>query len=126
MSSLELSEEYELRLNTCWVFKWKIQQVMASSKQYSLEGEVHVDEFFVGGEENQKHGREHGKKRLVVVALEIISGKGVGRAYARVIPDASAKLLRLLFKDYISKDAKVITDEWNGYKPLKDGHPLLE
>ncbi len=126
MSSLELSEEYELRQKTCWAFKWKIQQAMASTKLYPLEGEVHVDEFFVGGEEEQKHGRERGKKRLVVVALEVIPGKGVGRAYARVIPDASAKSLRPLFDDHISKDAKVITDEWNGYKPLKTDYPLLE
>ncbi len=80
----------------------------------------------MGGEEEQKHGRERGKKRLVVVALEVIPGKGVGRAYARVIPDASAKSLRPLFDDHISKDAKVITDEWNGYKPLKTDYPLLE
>lgn len=31
MSSLELSEEFELRQKTCWEFKWKIQQAIASS-----------------------------------------------------------------------------------------------
>ena len=48
MSSLELSEEFELRQKTCWEFKWKIQQAMASSKRYPLIGEVHVDEFLIG------------------------------------------------------------------------------
>lgn len=125
MSSLELSEEYELRQMTCWTFKWKIQQAMKSSCLYPLEGEVHVDEFYVGGEEEQKRGRSKGKKKLVQVALEVLPGKGVGRAYARVIQDASAQSLRPLFDEHISKEANVITDEWNGYLPIKADYPNL-
>ncbi len=45
MSSLELSEEYDLRQNTCWEFKRKIQYAMKSSCKYPLNGQVHVDEF---------------------------------------------------------------------------------
>lgn len=126
MSSLELSEEYELRQKTCWAFKWKIQKAMKSSGLYPLDGEVHVDEFYVGGEEEQKKGRSYGKKKLVEVALEILPGRGVGRAYAKVIDDASAKSLRLLFDEHISKKAHVITDEWNGYLPIKRDYPHLE
>lgn len=48
MSTLELSREFELRQKTCWSFKWKIQQAMQSSKQNPLNGEVHVDEFYIG------------------------------------------------------------------------------
>jgi hypothetical protein len=118
MSSLELSKEFELRQKTCWEFKWKIQQAMQSSKQYKLEGEVHVDEFFIGGPEEGKRGRSKGEKRLVILALEKVTG-GVGRAYAQVIENASAEQVRPFFDNYIGKDAKVITDEWKGYMPLK-------
>lgn len=110
MSSLELSEEYELRQKTCWAFKWKIQQAMKSSCKYPLEGQVHVDEFYMGSEEEQKRGRSKGKKKLVQVTLEVLLGKGVGRAYAKVIEDASAKSLKPLFIDHISKDADIVTD----------------
>lgn len=118
MSSIELSEEYGLRQKTCWEFKWKIQQAMKSSGKHPLTGEVHVDEFYVGGEEEGIIGRNtKGKKKLVIVALEIVKG-GVGRAYAQVIDDASATSFRPFFEKYISKDATIVTDEWNGYKPL--------
>lgn len=118
MSSLELSEEYGLRQKTCWEFKWKIQQAMKSSGKHPLTGEVHVDEFYVGGEEEGIIGRNTKcKKKLVIVALEIVKG-GVGRAYAQVIDDASATSFRPFFEKYISKDATIVTDEWNGYKPL--------
>jgi len=125
MSSLELAEEFELRQKTCWSFKWKVQQAMASSGKYPLDGAVHVDEFYVGGEEDGVFGRGAKTKRLVVVALEIRTD-GVGRAYAEVIDDASSTSLRGFFLRRISKDAAVTTDEWNGYKPLIREYPLLQ
>jgi hypothetical protein len=125
MSSLELSNEFELRQKTCWEFKWKIQQAMASSLQHPLEGVVHVDEFMIGGPEEQKRGRSYGEKKLVVVALEILES-GVGRAYAEVIENASSKELGNFLKKYVSKDAKLISDEWRGYRPLKSEFKKLE
>jgi len=125
MSSLELSQEFELRQPTCWEFKWKIQQAMQSSKQHALKGEVQVDEFYIGGPEEQKRGRSKGNKRLVVLAIEKVKG-GVGKAYAQLIEHASAKDFKPFFNDYISKDAKVLTDEWRGYLPLKKQYPNLQ
>ena len=125
MSSLELSQEFELRQKTCWEFKWKIQQAMQSSKLNPISGIVHVDEFYIGGEEEGKQGRSKGDKKLVVIALEIVKG-GVGRAYAQCINDASSASFKPFFETYISKDTKVITDKWKGYIPLKKNYPNLE
>jgi len=125
MSSLELSHEFELRQKTCWEFKWKIQQAMQSSLRFPLQGEVHVDELWIGGPEQLKRGRSKGSKKLVVLALEKLP-EGVGRAYAQVIERASANEFRVLFANHISKNAKIITDEWTGYKPLRTEYPHLE
>ena len=125
MSSLELSKEFGLRQVTCWRFKIKIQKAMKSSGKYPLEGEVHVDECMIGGPEEHKRGRSHGKKKLVVVALEKLE-QGVGRGYAQVIDRASSKDFKPFFETYISKESKVITDEWNGYTPLKQLYPNME
>jgi hypothetical protein len=118
MSTLEISNEFGLRQKTCWDFKWKLQQVMKSSKKHPLEGEIHIDEFLVGGQEEQKRGRSKGKKKLIIVALEKVKG-GVGRAYAQQIESSSSKEFTPFFDDYISKEAIIITDEWRGYLPLK-------
>ncbi len=125
MSSLELSHEFELRQKTCWAFKWKIQQAMQSSKRYPLESGVHVDEFLIGGPEVNKRGRSKGKKRLVVLALEIVPD-GMGRAYAQLIERASAKEFKKFFKKHISEDAQIVTDKWRGYTPLKKEYKNLE
>ncbi|MGC9354534.1 MAG: IS1595 family transposase, partial [Mariniphaga sp.] len=93
-----------------------------------LGGKVQVDEFLIGQYEEGKVGRSgDSKKKLVIVALEILEAKGgVGRAYAQVINRASSKEFRPFFETYISKDAHVITDVWNGYLPLKKDYPNLE
>ena len=128
MSSLELSEEFGLRQMTVWQFKWKIQQAMTSSRQYKLEGLIHVDEFLIGEYEEGKVGRSSdSKKKLVVLALEILEDKvSVGRAYAQIIESASSKEFRPFFEAYISKGAHVITDVWKGYLPLKKDYSNLE
>ena len=99
---------------------------MASSKRFPLTGEVHVDEFLIGEYEEGKKGRSgNSKKRLVVVALEILED-GVGRAYAQVINSASAKEFNPFFKTHIKTDADIVTDVWKGYLPLKKDYPTLE
>lgn len=118
MSSLELSHEFELRQKTCWSFKLKIQQAMASSLKSPLTGTVHVDEFIIGGPEPGKKGRSKGLKKLVVVSLEILE-TGVGRAYSEMIEHASAVELGAFLKKYVSNDANVVSDQWKGYTPLK-------
>ena len=60
-----------------------------------------------------------------MVALEI-NEDGVGRAYSEVIKNASNKVLGVFMKKFISKDAKIITDEWKGYTPLKKDFINLE
>lgn len=118
MSSIELSNEFELRQKTCWTFKQKVQQVMKSSLKSALTGGVHVDEFVIGGPEKGKKGRSKGVKKLIVLALEIVED-GVGRAYAEVIENSSAKELGAFLRKYVSKDSELITDKWRGYSPLK-------
>jgi len=70
-------------------FKSKIQQAMKSSLNYPLTGTIHVDEFMVGGPEEDKRGRSKGSKKLIVLAVEVLDD-GVGRAYAEVIEHSSA------------------------------------
>jgi hypothetical protein len=58
-------------------------------------------------------------KKLIILAIEILEDGGVGRAYAEVIENSSAKELGSFMVKYVSKDAKITTDKWRGYLPLK-------
>ena len=52
--------------------------------------------------------------------------EGVGRENAQVINKASAKESKPFFKVHISKESKVIADQWKEYLPLKKEYPLLK
>ncbi len=84
-STCELSKEFDSQQKSAWLFKAKLEEAMKSSEQYELQGNVEIDEFMVGGFEQEAPGRTHGEKSLVVLAVEkVIDQKGnenLGRAY---------------------------------------------
>jgi len=57
---------------------------MQSRKNHPLCELVEIDETFVGRKESGKKGRSSGKKKPVVFILET-KGKGISRAYGRVV-----------------------------------------
>jgi transposase-like protein len=130
MSSCELSKELGCQQKTAWQWKAKFQKAMKSSEAFDLMGDVDVDEFVVGGLEEGKPGRSHGKKGLVVVGVEkVINKKGettIGRAYARVIEKSDAKNLSEIFEKHIDKEALITTDGWSGYAPLKKDRNITQ
>lgn len=124
ITSTELSRKLELRQKTCWLFKQKVMKAMESSMQFPLTAEVEVDETYVGGQDETAIGRNEGKKKIVVFAVEK-NGRGVTRLYGRVIKTASKKNLQSFMKDHIAPEANVKTDKWSGYKGLEEHFPNL-
>ena len=60
------------------------------------------------------------RKRKFLVQWNLLTQGKVKRFYALKIPDYSSKSLRTIFDKHISKTAQVTTDQWKGYKPIKD------
>jgi len=124
ISSTELSRKLELRQKTCWLFKQKVMKAMESSQGFPMEGKVDVDETYVGGQDDQAIGRDEGKKKIVVVAIER-KDKGVSRMYRRVIGTANKKNLKKFMHEHIDTGAQVRTDGWAGYKGLESEFPKI-
>jgi len=118
ISSTELSRKLGLRQKTCWYFKRKVMKAMESNDSHLLTGNVDIDEFFVGGQEEGKKGRGKKKKKLVVLAIEK-KGKGISRMYGKEIKKATSKDLGSFMKEKVDTKANIKTDKWIGYKPLK-------
>lgn len=126
MSSTELSRELSLRQKTCWAFKRKIQESMASSEVHPLIGNVDVDECAIGGLDEGAKGRSKGDKKLVSIAVEILKNGKIGRAYGVKINNYSSKELSKIFEKHISKEAQVRTDCWTGYIPIKEKRDIIQ
>lgn len=118
ISSTELSRKLSLRQKTCYHFKRKVMVAMQSSGHIKLKGKVDVDEFFLGGFEEGKVGRSKGKKKTVVMGIQM-KKKGIVQCQAMHISDCGSKQLKPFFNKHISKEARVRTDKWRGYAALK-------
>src|SRR2546428_12726817 len=81
----------------------------ANTTNHQLEGKV---------------GRSEGKKRQVVLAIQVDTF-GIHRSYAGVIPSATSIELEAFFYRYIDRKANIRTDGWTGYQPLKTTYPNL-
>ena len=125
MSSTELSRKLSLRQKTCYYFKRKVMQAIQSSGHIKLQGKVDVDEFFVGGYEQGKISHSKGKQQQVVMGVEM-KKKGIVCCHALQIDNCGSKQLKPFFEKHVSKEAKVRTDKWRGYRPLKNEYKELK
>ena len=96
LSASYMSIRYTVTERTARLFMHKVREAMKSSENNPMGGDVHVDEFVLGG-------KEEGKIR---------------RMYAIAINDFSAKSLSSIFEKHIDKKAQITTDLWRGYRPL--------
>ena len=60
------------------------------------------------------------RKRKFFVQWNLLTQGKVKRFYALKIPDYSSKSLRTIFDKHIDKTAYITTDEWKGYRLIKD------
>lgn len=121
LSALQMSVRYGVAENTARLFMHKVREAMKSDEKDGMKGLVQIDEFTVGGKEENKQGRSYdAKKKKVVCDVELTDEGKVKRFYALKIEDFSAKSLRTIFDKHIDKSAEIVTDDWKGYRPIKD------
>jgi len=116
-SALGLQRVLGISYKTAWTWLHKIRRAMIRPGRDRLQGTIEVDETYIGALEEEAHGREIGKKALVVVAAQA-DGKRIGRIRMRKIPDASGASLLPFVRDFVEPGSCVHTDGWAGYKDL--------
>jgi len=127
LSASYISERFGVTEKTARLFMHKVREAMKSSGNHPMEGNVHVDEFVIGGKEEGKVGRSYNvKKKKVVCAVELTDEGKVKRMYSMKIENYSSKELKQLFERHISKEAEVTTDCWKGYRPIMKDYNITQ
>ena len=103
---------------TAWTWLHKIRRAMVTPGREQLQGEVEVDETFIGAPEEGRHGRRMTDRTMVVVAAEK-DGRGIGRIRMRRVLDGSADSLHPFVKDSMVPGSTLLTDDWQGYAGLE-------
>lgn len=127
LSASYMGVRFGVTEKTARLFMHKVREAMKSSENHPMDGNVHVDEFVVGGREKGKVGRSYNsKKKKVATAVELTDRGKIKRMYALRIDNFSAKELKTLFDKHIDKNARITTDLWRGYRPLSEEYDITQ
>lgn len=125
LSASYMAVRYGVTEKTARLFMMKVREAMSSSGNQPMDGEVHVDEFVLGGKDPGKIGRSYkGKKKKAVTAVQLTQEGKVKRMFAMRIEDFSAESLQYIFVNHISREANVTTDKWRGYRPIAKAYNI--
>src|SRR5690349_17583307 len=127
VSSYEVARDLRVTQKTAWFMLHRIRLAMQAEFFGSkLDGEVEVDETFIGGKARNMHksvrarrisGR--GKHMADKIAVMGMLERG-GRVRTQIIEDRSSGTLQGLVKNNVTAGADVFTDELHGYWGLND------
>jgi transposase-like protein len=102
---------------TAWAWLHKLRRAMVRPGREPLTGLVEVDETYLGGAEEGRHGRRTQKKAIVMVAAEE-RGRRIGRIRLRRVPDISSDSLLGFIDQSVQRGSTVRTDGLQSYKAL--------
>ncbi len=127
LSASYMGVRYGVTEKTARLFMLKIREAMSSSGDNPMDGNVHVDEFVLGGREQGKVGRSYqSNKKKAVTAVQLTDDGKVKRMYTMRIEDFSARSLQYIFVNHISREASVTTDKWRGYRPVAKAYNITQ
>lgn len=122
ISSLQLSKDIDVTQKTAWFMLQRIRKCFGIENDNDLDGNVEVDETYVGGKNKNRHaskkvensqGRSIKDKTAVIGMVE-----RKGKLNARTIENAQAETLTSEIIRNIKETASLYTDEWLGYKGI--------
>jgi len=97
LSASYIAERFGVTEKTARLFMHKVREAMRSSGNHPMDGNVHIDEFIIGGKEERKIGRSYNsKKKKVVCAVQFTDKGKVKRMYSMRIDNYSSKELKKL------------------------------
>jgi len=119
ISSCQLARDINITQKSAWFMLQKIRERFCCENNGELDGEVELDETFVGGKNKNRHsnkkvqnsqGRSFKDKTPVLGMLE----RG-GKVIAKVIKNTSVKQITPFILETVKKTSTLFTDEWCGY-----------
>lgn len=123
ISALLLQRQLGLRrYETAWMMLHKLRRAMINVTREPLQGEVEVDDTWIGGTQAGLRGSRQLKDRkaaLVIVAVEK-RGRRTGRARMKVIADFKGATLLAFLKENVASGSTVYTDGLKSFTGLQE------
>jgi transposase-like protein len=122
ISSYELGRALGVTQKTAWFMLHRVRKAMQSGTFMKLDGEVEVDETFIGGKARNMHVAQRerritgtgGKDKAPVMGIV----KRGGEVRAMVIPDRKKQTLHACVEDNVQAGAALYSDDLRSYDGL--------
>lgn len=122
ISSVQLATDIHITQKTAWFILHKVRTLYKQYDTPALEGEVEMDEMYLGGRETNKHECKKTEKtqgRSVKTKTPIFGMvEREGSVRALKVPNTQAATLMPIIKQFVAEGSQVFTDELNAYNGL--------
>ena len=123
ISATQLSIDISVTLKTAWFLLQKIRTTFHAVHREKLEGEVELDETFVGGKNKNRHRNKKAKRCQGRSFKDKVPVMGMlqrnGKVVCKVVRDTTAKSLTAPILKTVKKGTTLFTDERDGYKTVR-------
>lgn len=116
ISARALALELEVSRRIAWRLLHRLREALASDDGLlqQLQGQIEVDDTYVGGRHKGQRGRGAAHKTIVIGLKE----RG-GRVRSLVIPTMATATIQAILKAHVARGARVYTDEFSSYTPMR-------
>lgn len=120
ISSCQLAKDLNVTQKTGWFILHRIRKCFNFENKTTLSNEVEIDEVYLGGVNSKSKGQPGGQGRSTKYKSAVLGmvERG-GKLNAIKVPDTKGSTIIPQVAKYI-KDATIYTDEWIGYKRIKE------
>lgn len=120
ISSLQLSKELGITQKSSWFLLHRLREA-CDVEAVRMDGEVEVDETYIGGKERNKHESKKLKAGRGTVGKQAVLGmrEREGRVKAKPINDTSSLTIQAEILDSVDEGATLYTDEHPAYQGLE-------
>mgnify|MGYP003204719607 CR=1 FL=1 len=117
ISATQLSSDIGVTLKTAWFLLQKVRRTLHRGvHRIKLDGEVELDETFVGGKNKNRHANKKAKKCQGRAFVDKVPVMGMlerdGNVVCKVVNDTSVRSLTPPILRYVKRTATLYTDEW--------------
>lgn len=122
VSSHQLSRDLGITQKTAWFMLQRIREMLKDKAPQMLEGEVEIDETYIGAPNENKH---RSKRKKGAQGRSLVSKKPVfgllsrdGYVYSQPVNQTNSKTLIPIMVERVAPTATIYTDEFSAYRPL--------
>lgn len=122
ISSVKLAEDIGVTQKTAWYMNQRIREAFNMALEEKLDGDVELDETFVGGKNKNRHKNKRVKNSQGRSFKDKIPVMGMlqrgGKVVCKVVRSTSYKSLTLPILRNVKRTATLYSDEWYGYRTV--------